>query len=60
VHQWLKLSESVSTGIERESEQLCSRKVEGRDAMELFEISHGVSVGKRENKWHAAMTAASD
>src|ERR1035438_3298393 len=47
-HQWLKLTESVLTRIDQESEQLCSRQVEGRALMKLFKRAHGVSAGKRE------------
>jgi hypothetical protein len=35
-HQWSKLSKSVSTRIDHESEQLCSRPAEGRALMKLF------------------------
>jgi hypothetical protein len=35
-HHWLKLSESVSTQTDPESEQLCSRPAEGRALMKLF------------------------
>jgi len=35
-HQWLKRSDSVSTRMEPESEQLCSRQAEGRAVMALL------------------------
>src|ERR1017187_1182265 len=36
--QWLKLSESVPTRIDQESEQLCTRQAEGGAVMSLIKI----------------------
>src|ERR1017187_10039678 len=49
-HEWLKLSESVSTRIDQESEHWCSRQAVRRALMELFKRAYGVSAGKYEWK----------
>ena len=46
--QYLEHSEPVSTWSDQESEQLCSRRGEGRAVMKLLHLAHQVPVGKRE------------
>src|SRR5664279_1652594 len=48
-HLW-RLSELVSTRIDQESEQLCSRQAEEGALMKLFKRPHGVSAGKRDRR----------